>query len=240
MSSSVKIEKHGPIFRQIKRLVSLFKKKPIIFNMNDSLSDQAIYISNHSSASGPMILSLYFPILFVPWGAYPMTEGYKSRWNYLYYIFYRTKLRYPKIKSLILSTLFALVSRLLYKGIHLIPSYPDKRVAKTINQSILHLKYRNPILIFPEDSTDGYHSSLVKYNSGFVYLASQFYKETQIELPVYPVYYDKETNSLLIEKPHYINDDRYKGFNRKEIAEAFRIYTNSMREVLLHYVENIQ
>lgn len=60
--------KHGIIFRSLMKALKLFKRKPKIYNLNDEkLKNNAIYISNHSAASGPLTISLYFPVFFIPW-----------------------------------------------------------------------------------------------------------------------------------------------------------------------------
>ena len=141
--------KHGFIFSPATKIAKLFKKKPKIYNLNDEELEKGIIASNHSAASGPLTLSLYFPVFFVPWGTHEMTENYKNRWNYLYHIFYTQKLGYGKFKSFILATLFGVISKMLYNGMQLIPTYSDINLKHTINLSIAHLEKGNSILIFP-------------------------------------------------------------------------------------------
>lgn len=234
----IKLNQHGIFTQLLKRIIKLFKKKPRIFNDNNTLPDQAIYICNHSGAGGPFSLSLFFPKLFVPWGAHPMTEGYASRWKYLYYVFYQQKLSYGKIKSFIISTLFALISKMLYIGMHVIPTYPDFRVKKTFEISKKHLNVGNSILIFPEDSSDGYHEVLKKYHSGFIYLATDYYKDHQIDLPIYPIYFSQKKNAILIEKPLYIQDYLKSGFRRDQIAESIKNKVNGMKDQLFELLMN--
>jgi len=227
-----KIHHHGIFTMTIKAMMRLVKKRPKIINKNETLPNQAIFVCNHSGASGPFSLSLYFPKLFVPWGAHPMTEGYRSRWKYLYHTFYQQKLKFGKIRSFLISTLFALVSKMLYNGMHVIPTYPDIRVRHTIDFSIRHLNIGNPVLIFPEDSSDGYHDILKSYNSGFVYLSTSYFKTYGIDLPVYPIYYHQKRNVLFIEKPHYLQEYVQLGFNRNLIAQNFLYLTNAMQDEL--------
>lgn len=223
-----KISKRGFIVRVVMVILKTFKKRPVIFNLNETLEDKAIFIANHNGASGPIEISLYLPILFVPWGAHPMTESYKYRWNYLYHIFYRQKLKFGILPSFLLSTVFGLVSKLLYDGMNLIPTYPDIRVRKTLRMSLEHIERENPVLIFPEDSIAGYQAVPHAYNSGFVALAQAYFKKNGTDLPVYPILFNPKKRALLIEKPIYINEYVKKGFERAEIAEAVRYETNEM------------
>lgn len=227
-----KIHRHGFFTRSLKTIIRLFKTKPTIFNQNETFNDQSIFICNHSGAGGPFSLSLFFPKLFVPWGAHPMTEGYIARWKYLYHTFYQQKLKYGKIRSFLISTPFALISKMLYNGMHVIPTYTDMRVRNTFEISKKHLNIGNSVLIFPEDSQDGYHEILQFYNGGFVYLALDYYKTYGIDLPVYPVYYNQMKNAILIEKPHFLQNYIKMGFRRDQIADKFKNLTNEMRDGL--------
>ncbi|MFA5693029.1 MAG: hypothetical protein WC907_05370 [Acholeplasmataceae bacterium] len=225
--------KHGIIFNPLTKIFKLFKKKPKIYNLNEEEThDQGIIISNHSAASGPLTLSIYYPTFFVPWGTYEMTEKYTVRWKYLYHVFYTQKLGYNKFKSFILATLFGVISKMLYNGMQLIPTYPNLNFKHTIKLSINHLKKGNSILVFPEDSNTGYHEKLIKYNNGFVYLSEKYFKETKIDLPIYPVYYHKVLGSMIIGKKVYINDLKDKGLNRTEIADYFKDITNELAHEL--------
>lgn len=89
MKKAKKILKHNWFLRLIKSILKTFKKRPKLIMEELQLPDQAIYIANHSGAAGPLTLSMYFPKYLVPWGAHPMTENYKNRWKYLYYVFYQ-------------------------------------------------------------------------------------------------------------------------------------------------------
>lgn len=224
----------GPIFKHVIKSVRLFKKRPKIYNLNDEEEmEKGIIISNHSAASGPMTLALYFPSFFVPWGTHGMTENYFKRWKYLYHIFYQQKIGYGKFRSFILATLFGIVSKRLYVGMQLIPTYGDMRLANTIKLSVNHLKAGNSVLIFPEDSDTGYHEKLIKYNQGFVFLSERHYKLESIDIPIYPIYYHKQKGVIIIGKKEYINKlKKEKGFNREEVAEYFKNRTNELFDKL--------
>lgn len=225
--------KHGKIFTFVMWIARLFKKAPTIHNLNNEKGfEQGIIVSNHSAASGPLTLSLYYPGFFVPWGTYEMTGRYFQRWKYLYHVFYQQKLGYGKIKSYILATLFGIISKMLYKGMQLIPTYPNANVRKTIDISISHLEKGNSILIFPEDSNTGYHEHLIKYNNGFIYLCERYFSQKGIDLPIYPVYYHKILGSLVIGEKIHVQDLVKQGLSREEIAEYFKNLTNQLAEKL--------
>lgn len=223
---------YGWFFKFVMRIVKIFKKKLTIYNLNDEAFETGIIISNHSAASGPMTLALYFPTFFVPWGTHEMKENYCKRWKYLYHIFYQQKLGYNKFKSFLIATLFAIISRMLYNGMQLIQTYGDLRLVRTIKNSIAHLEKGNKILIFPEDSETGYHEKNLKYNEGFIFLSQSYYKKYQLDLPIYPVYYHKRLKALIIGKKEYVNELLEKGMTREEVAEHFKDVTNNLADQL--------
>jgi 1-acyl-sn-glycerol-3-phosphate acyltransferase len=199
-----KQNKFNLFVRIVRRILMTFKTRPTIILTEKQLPDKAIYIANHSGAAGPLTISMYFPIHLVPWGAHPMTEHYFKRWQYLYYVFYRQKLKYSKVRSWILATLFGLISKALYNGVQLIPTYTDLRLKNTMNLSIDHLKIGNSLLIFPEDSEDGYHDHIKDFHAGFIYLAEKYAQEESNHIPIVPLYYHKSLKEIRGVKPIHL------------------------------------
>lgn len=229
--------KPGWFFNIVKSFFRLIKREPKIFNKNKGPLEQSILLSNHSAASGPLTLSLYLPIFFAPWGTYQMTENYIQRWKYLYHVFYQQKIGYNKFISFVLASGFALISKMLYNGIQLIPTYPDLRFKRTLDISLEHLAKGNSILIFPEDSDTGYHEKLLKYNNGFACLSEKHFKETGINLPIYPIYYHQSKSAMIIGEKVDITKLRAKGMNRTQIAAYFKDLTNELAEELFELVD---
>jgi 1-acyl-sn-glycerol-3-phosphate acyltransferase len=221
------ITKHNWFLRLIKKIIRTVRKTPELVLHDDNLPEKAIYYANHSGAAGPLTLSVYFPKYLVPWGAYPMTGHYFSRWKYLYFTFYRQKLGYKKFRSFMLATLFGLISKILYQGVRLIPTYPDTRLRKTINESLEHLKVNNSILIFPEDSSSGYAEEIEAFHAGFVYLAQQYFKKNNKHIPMIPLFYHKAKQQIITGKTKYLSDFEA-NLNREEIAESLRKSLNEL------------
>lgn len=230
-----------PVYKFFAPLVKLFKRKPKIFNLNtEPFKEPCIIISNHSGASGPLTMALYYPQFFIPWGTHAMTGRYKARWNYLYHVFYQQKLGYRKFRSFILATSFGIVSKMLYNGMQLIPTYEDLRFKDTINLSVAHLNNGSNILVFPEDSNNGYHENLLSYHSGFVFLWQEYFKRTEIDLPIYPVYYHKRKGAMVIGPKTYITPLIADGLSRDQIAEFFKNLTNDLRIELFEKLKQKQ
>lgn len=242
MANRKKIKtKYGWFFNLVLKIFKVFKKKPYIYNLNDQEIDKnALIISNHSAASGPLTISLYFPTFFVPWGTHEMTERYKERWKYLYHIFYKQKLGYNKLKSFLLATSFGIISKALYNGMQLIPTYSDTRLRNTMNISKQYLDKGTSVLIFPEDSNSGYHEVLLKYNPGFVYLSEFYYKKTNKKIPIYPIYFHKKSNAIIIGEKSYLKPLTDKGLNKYEIAEHYKNITNDLSVKLFSHLEELK
>ena len=224
------IKKHNWFIRLLKKILRTFGKDPKLIQTEKILPETAIYISNHSGAAGPIKLSIYFPKILVPWGAHPMTEWYPSRWKYLYHIFYRKKLHYSKFKSFMLATTFGIISKTIYKGVYLIPTYPNVLLKKTIKQSIEHLNVNNNLLIFPEDSDNGYLEEIESFHAGFIYLAQRYYKENKVHIPIIPLHFNK-VERIIIVGNSYTLEDFSEIVSRDEIANKFRLILNNLPKI---------
>lgn len=212
--------KRGFFIRAIKVFLRLFKKKPRLIDNSGGLERKAIYLSNHSGADGPLTYELYFPYLLTCWGAHEMFGNVKERWNYLYRIFYRRKLHWGRGRAFFVATLFAPISKLIYRGIGLIPTYADGRFITSVKTSCRILDKDSPILIFPEDSSDGYNNPPESLNMGFITMAKLYYKMRGEDLPVYTAYLINEKHrKLAVAKPVYVNSLLKKGMTEEEICD---------------------
>lgn len=221
-----KTKKYNWFLRLISRVIMTFRDQPKII-LNHTLPEQAIYIANHSGAAGPLTLSMYFPKYMSPWGTHMMTENYFKRWKYLYYTFYQQKLKYSKVKSFILATSFGLISKTIYNGVQLIPTYSDMRLKKTIRLSMKHFEVGNSILIFPEDSNNGYKEEIEAFHAGFVYLAKSYFKRYGKHMPIIPLYYHRKAKEIRVGRSYFINEFSDLT-NRKLIANEFKHILNSL------------
>lgn len=232
----IKIQKAGknlgnkrkPFFRFVKGILKIFKRKPTVINENDSLDDGAIYLSNHSAASGPLIHELYFPKATRFWGTYEMCGNLKNQWKYLSNIYYPNKKHLPKWLSKIVATIVAPFTHGFYRGIQILPTYPDSRLRTTLKQSFEELDNNRSIIIFPENSSDGYHDVLKQYYAGFFVLARQYYKHTGKNLKIYNMYYCRKKNTLYIKKATTYLDLVSLGKTDKEIADMMKEQANEM------------
>lgn len=219
----LKGKKRGPLLRLVRELLRRFKSKVVVDKLFEgNYASTAMFVSNHSGASGPMNLTIYFSEFFRPLGTYEMVGKYKERWNYLYHIFYRTKLKYGKKKSFILATLFAIISRMLYYDIGLIPTYRDVRFVSTIKTCIKALRDGQSLLVFPEDSSKEYALEIETFLPGFVIILRKYYEATGIDLPVYTMYFSKEKQRIVVGDKEFIQPLIAQGLDDEAIADYFR------------------
>ncbi len=225
---------YHPIFHFFRPIFALFFPKIEIICLPDHIEELAIYLGNHSAKSGPMTYELYFPNYYIPWGAHQMLGNYKSRFTYLRDTFYIQKQHLGKFRASLKAGFEAMFSKLIYKGMRFIGTYQDQRMMETIKTSVKLLEEGNAIMLFPEDSTEGYKEILSGFFSGFVMLADRYYKKHNIDLPVYPIYYSRKKKKLIIGHPLYVQDFVKQGLDRYQIADEF---CKAMNQLYYDYVQ---
>ena len=214
-------------FRAIKRLIVIRYKRPRFVFLGKRFDKSSIILSNHVGADGPLTLELYCdkPIRF--WGAHEMNSGLISTYKYLSGIYFHQK----KHWNLHLARLFCLigapVSNLFYKGLHLIPTYRDARFLKTLNESLRAIKDGNNVVIFPEDSSDGYHDELKAFLLGFGMLCD-FCRRSGIDVPIYVTYFRKSDLTYIVDEPIRYSELCKNGETKAEIAARLLARCNEL------------
>lgn len=221
-------KKKQPFFSFVKRILRLFYRKPKIVYFGKAIEQPSIIISNHAALKGPVINELYLPVPTVKWGAGEMLGGYKMRYNYLRNVFYMQKRGYGKVSATLRAVFAAMFSKFFYKGMNIIPTWNDARMFKTVKHSIDVLNDGESVLIFPENSNEGYKDVLTEFYAGFVTLAECYYKKTGMDVPVYPVYYHRRKKVMAIGEPMYVQDFVKQGLGREQIADEYRKAVNDL------------
>lgn len=188
-------------FRFIKRIARLFVRAPKWEYVGEKPQGPCIYISNHSAASGPATYELYFPEDMRIWGTYEMCGDFKSRWRYLDQVYFHQKKQRTKFTSFFLATILSPILALFYKGMRIIPTYPDHRLMDTMKMSIAELEKGVSILIFPENSSDGYHEVLTEFYGGFLTLAKLYHAQTGKDIPIVNMYFHKKSRKVIVGEP---------------------------------------
>lgn len=224
--------KRRPFFKFFKAITRIFVKKPKIVNLNDSLENGSIFLCNHVGATAPFTLEYYFPKDFRFWGTYEMTMGFKERWKYMAYKEFPNMRHNGKFMSKIKASVIAPFSLMFYKGMQLIPSYPDGRLRTTIETSMEVLNKNSNIIIFPEDISHGYFDVLTHYFSGFWLLAKQYFQKFKRDLKIYNMYLKKKPRTLIIDKAVSVKELIDKNLSKNEIAEQFKNRANELAKLI--------
>ena len=218
-----------PFFRFVKGFLRLFIRKPKLINANeDGLDENAIYITNHVGASVPLRMELYFPHEFKFWGTHEMVFTYKERWTYLRTTYFRDKKHNSQFVANLKGTFALPFLSGFYRGMQLIPTYPDGRLLKTIRYSTDFLSKGYSVIIFPENSSDGYHDVLTHYFAGFLMLGKNFHKEHGKNIKIYNMYYRKKDNTLIVDKYTTIEEILKDKRDLRVIANDFRDRANAI------------
>lgn len=216
--------KKQPIYNIVRPIITRIATSKIeVINLNDNIPDKCIFVGNHEGKKGPAVYEKYLPKFLAEWGAYQMLGGYIDRYNYLRNVLYIQKLGVKKFKATIKSIFEAIFSIYIYRGIKVIPSFPDARLIKTLNYSFDVLDNNIAVMVYPEDSSNGYFTEPTKFLNGFVLLGEHYYKKCGEDVPVYPTYLSLKHKKLAIGKPLYINELKNQGLTKDDIAERFRV-----------------
>ena len=104
-----------------------------------------------------------------------------------------------------------------YKGLDLISTYPDGRLLNTIKESIKVLENNKNLVIYPENSNNGYFKALEMFHPGISLFLEQCLKKN-INAKVYVSYLKKEERKYIIDKPIYIKELLDMHLSREELA----------------------
>ena len=211
-------------------------KKPVTINLAGEIPDKHIVVVNHSAKSGPPALHIRYPKTTCKWGAYQMFGNYESRKLYLRDILYIKKLAMPAgKKTSFKASLMARLSPGIYKGMRMMPTYPDARFTNTLRQSCKVLDANLAVMVFPENSNEGYKEVLTEFFPGFVMLAEKYYRLRGEDVPVIPAYYSLKKRIQIIGKPMYVQDYVKQGMSREEIGKVF---CDAVNQLYYDYVQN--
>jgi len=221
----------------LRGLARIFKRKPKFINLNEGMAPdgrdlpkKCLLIGNHNGAGGPFSFRTFmWRKRYMSWSAHQMCGTYKERRDYLYNIFYTQKLGWKKPKAKFMSWFFGFFSSMLYAHAGNIPTYTDQRLIQTFKISIECLEKDVSVFIFPEDSTDGYKEQIERFWGGFLRFSQTYFRQKNIDLPIYTCFYAKKPKTIVIGKPMYLQE-LLKENTLDEALEIFRNYMNSLLE----------
>ena len=217
-------------FRFLKKIMRIFVRKTDFIYLGEPIRDGSIILSNHVGTAAPLAWELYGNVNFRFWGAQEMNAGLVSLYRYQSRVFYHEK----KHWNLYLARLFCLIASplttMFYKGLNIIPIYSDIRFAKTLRESVKTLQNKESIVIFPEDSANGYLDVLEGFHAGFTLLIERCQKKG-MDVPIYVSYYHKDKKTYLVDKPMMLSELLANGSDRLIIAKELCARCNDLGQM---------
>ena len=205
-------------FRFLKKLMRIRYKEPEFVYLGGEIEPGSIILSNHEGTDAPMAFELYHDSRFRMWGAHEMNSGLISMYKYQTRVYYHEKKKW----NIHLARLFCLIAspltNLFYKGFNLISTYHDTRFVKTIRESISTLQDGVNVIIYPEDSSNGYLPELEGFHAGFTMLCKQCCKRG-VNAKIYVAYFKKNENKYIIDKPVTYSELMEKADTKEDVAK---------------------
>lgn len=187
-------------FRGLTGFLRIFFRKRKYLFLGEVPSEKCIVFSNHVAASCPIFHELYSPFKMRYWGTYEMTEDLKTNYKYLSTTYLNEKKHFNKVISKILGFIICPFVKIFYNGMQLIPTYKNINFYKTVKLSEKSINGGETLIIFPEDSHDGYHDHLSMYSSGGFYFADKYCTKYNCDLSIFNCYYVKKIRTFIVDK----------------------------------------
>ena len=217
-------------FSVVKFLLKIIIKKPEYIYLGNQVENGSIILSNHVGAFGPLKNELYFDRPFRFWGTYEMNSNIVEVYKYLSNIYFPEKKHWNIFLSKMFCIIAAPVLWVFYRGINLISTYPDYRLKNTIKTSIETIENGTSLIIFPEDSTTGYHDEISKFYAGFALLCQKCYQKG-LDLNIHVAYLKKKENKYIIDKSVKYSELLNTGLNKEEIANILCQRVNQLSKI---------
>ncbi|MDI9503355.1 MAG: hypothetical protein QM205_00100 [Bacillota bacterium] len=226
-------------YRNLKRVLKLKIKRPRFVFFGKQPETKSVVLSNHVGAYGPLTLEIYAQFPLRMWGTHHMNTSFKELWRYQTQIYYHQK----KGWNIHLARLFCLLASpltyMFYKGLRLISTYQDHRFKTTLRESMEVLNNNENIVIFPEDSNQGYLDKMTHFYNGFVMLCEVCFKRN-MDLSIYTSYLRQKDNVVLFSAPVLYSELKEKVSSREEIANYLLNQCNALGKVDLKEITDDQ
>ncbi len=214
-------------FTLLKKIMKCRYKKPRFVYLGEEIKNGGIILSNHEGTDAPLSLEIYLNAPIRMWGASEMNSGLIKMYKYQTRVYYHEK----KHWNLHLARLFCLIAspltNLFYKGLDLISTYRDTNFMKTVKESMEAIEKGQNLVIFPEDSTNGYLDELEGFHKGFVVFANSALRKGY-DLPIYVSYFRKRDKTYIIDKPVMFSELVKNSTSKEDLAKKLCLRCNEL------------
>ncbi len=206
-------------YKLLKSVVKLFIKKPDFIFLGEKIDKPTVILTNHVGAKAPLTLELYAPFKKRLLGTYEMNGSVKEIYIYLSRTYYYQKKKWNRHVAKIFSFIAAPIVHAFYRGLKLISSYNDYRFLTTIKESYRALsEFQENLIIFPEDSSQGYFDHIQKFYSGFLLICDYIYKHG-IDVDIMVAYLNYKRRTYVFDKAIKYSDLLKMNKTRDELTE---------------------
>lgn len=217
MAKTKKKAKRKLYFRILKKIMKVRYKEPRFVYLGERFDKGALILSNHEGTDSPMSLEIYCDKHIRMWGSYEMNSGLAKLYKYQTEVYYHEKKHWNIHLARLFCILASPLTMLFYSGFDLISTYKDIRFTKTIRESIRAFNSGDNIVVFPEDSTNGYLAELEGFHMGFVLLADICLRRG-MDIPIYVSYFRKSDLTYIFDAPVNYSALKEMYNSREEIA----------------------
>lgn len=204
-------------FLNLQKVIKIFIRSPKYVYLGEKPRPGCIILSNHESATVPLTLEMHSGLPTRFWGAYQMNKNFKFAYQYQSVTYYHEKKHWPLLGARAFCLIATPLTRLFYKGLDLISTYPDARFKNTLVQSMHVLRKGYSLVIFPENSDKGYLKELTEFRQGAIMLLECCQRQ-KLDVPVYVAYYQKERKCHVFDAPTTVGALMEQGLSREELA----------------------
>ena len=215
-------------FRIYRGFIKLFKKKVQFYHVGKKLEGGTLVLSNHESTKGPLAWEMFYHTKVRMMGTEEMNSGLRRMYKYQSEVYYHQK----KHWNLVLAKLFCLLASPLtyffYNGLQLISIRDGVSLKVSIHETYRSLvEYKENVVIFPEDSEEGYFKELKGFKKGFLLICEYAYKKGY-DTPIAVAYYKIDKNTVLVDEPVMYSELLEKYKTRDKIAEVLKDRCNEL------------
>ena len=224
----LKRKRPGVCFRGYRAVIRLFKQPVTFYHVGKREPEGTLILSNHEASKGPLAWELFYDKSIRMMGTEEMNSGFKRLYQYQTNVYYHQKHKW----NLSLARIFCLIASpvvyFFYKGLQLISIRKGLALKTTINDACKAIsEYNERVVIFPEDSSQGYFKEITEFKCGFLLICEQAYKRGH-DMTLAVAYIKKDQNTCLIDEPIKYSALLEKYQTRLGIAEALRLRCNEL------------
>ena len=217
---------------KIYRAIVKSTKKKVKFNyLGKHFENGTLILSNHESTKGPFAWDFFCDKKVRFLGAEEMNSGLRKMYKYQSEVYYHQKKHWPLFLAKMFCLLASPMTNLYYKGLDLISIREGFSFKHTIKDAYTSLvEYKENLVIFPEDSSTGYHKELISFKRGFILICRYALKHGD-DLPIVVGYYNKEKSTITVGEPVLFSELQAKFDDDEKLAEYLKDECNRLGKI---------